>query len=141
MSMTAAQTALYWREWSAVRRVQPEADRHELHRRALGRDKSSKLFNNGDLDKVLAEFWAISKPGDLNAQMRQQNQAGLRLRVSIREKVADGYWQSICADRHWPLDLELLTLVQLTQLRDTIAARKCAQGREERELVSENEPF
>jgi hypothetical protein len=82
--MSPAQTALYFREWGAVRAhytargidpKQADAKRHELHRKALGLDKSSKDFTNSDLDKVLAVFWAITKPADLNAQLRQQDQA------------------------------------------------------------------
>lgn len=77
--MTQKQTYLYWKEWQAVRRVDAKADRHELHIRALGKDKSSKLFNNQDLDKVLGAFRAISNPSNLNAQLRQLNQDKTRL--------------------------------------------------------------
>lgn len=82
--MNAAQTSLYFREWGKVRAYyiargidsrQADAKRHELHRKALGRDKSSKEFTNSDLDKVLASFYAITRPSDLNAQIRQLDQA------------------------------------------------------------------
>jgi len=90
--MTPAQTALYFREWGRVRAhylakgidpKQADHKRHELHRRALGVDKSSKTFTNADLDKVLAVFRAITEPGNLTAQLRQleqpeQRTAGLR---------------------------------------------------------------
>lgn len=72
--MTARQRTLYWREWQAVRRVYPDADRHELHVQSLGRDKSSSAFTNDDLDKVLATFRAISRPDDLDGQIRQVQQ-------------------------------------------------------------------
>jgi hypothetical protein len=80
--MNAAQTSLYFREWSAVRRhfiargIDPKlADnkRHELHVKALGRAMSSKDFRNADLDKVLGVFRAITRPGDLNAQLHVED--------------------------------------------------------------------
>jgi hypothetical protein len=86
--VSPAQTALYFREWGAVRAhfvargidpKQADAKRHELHRKALGVDKSSKDFTNADLDKVLSAFWAITKPADLNAQLRQQDQGEQRM--------------------------------------------------------------
>jgi hypothetical protein len=85
--MTPAQTALYFREWGKVRAVllvkgidpkQADAKRHALHKKALGADKSSKDFTNADLDKVLAEFYAITRPGDLGVQLRQQEQVFAR---------------------------------------------------------------
>jgi len=85
--MTPAQTMLYFREWGAVRKhytgqgidpKQADAKRHELHRRALGVMKSSKDFTNADLDKVLGVFRAITQPGNLEAQLRQLDQAEKR---------------------------------------------------------------
>ena len=77
--MTDKQEKLYWREWAAVRAAWPEANRHELHVRALGEDKSHKLFSNRDFDLVLAEFRAVSKPSDLAGQLRQLRQVKMRL--------------------------------------------------------------
>jgi len=83
--MTPKQTTLYWREWAAVRRAKPDADRDHLTITALGSRKSSKAFNNSDLDRVLAVFRAISQPGSLNAQMRQIAQPRDRLLYTIAE--------------------------------------------------------
>ncbi len=69
--MTPKQNNLYWREWSAAHKADPKADRHQLHVEALGHDKSHLDFTNDDFDKVLGAFRAISRPGDLNAQLRQ----------------------------------------------------------------------
>lgn len=86
--MTPLQTNLYFREWGKVREhyrargLDPklcDAKRHELHKKALGEMKSSKAFKNADLDKVLAVFYAITRPADLNAQLKQINQEGDRL--------------------------------------------------------------
>jgi hypothetical protein len=87
--MTPAQTQKYFREWGAVRaaclaRGWAVPDRHELHRRALGRDKSSKAFSNADFDKVLQVFWSFSKPDSLNAGLRQERQPRTRLEHKIK---------------------------------------------------------
>lgn len=87
--MNAAQTSLYFREWGLARAwyvahgidpKQPDNKRHELHRKALGRDKSSKDFNNDDLDKVLAAFRAVHDGGNLDAQLQQLDQPENRRR-------------------------------------------------------------
>src|ERR1041385_6065139 len=93
--LTRNQNALYWREWSAAKRVlMPGRDtwtkdeettrRHELHIQALGDEKSHVDFNNDDFDKVLAAFRAISQPGNLNAQLHALNGQRKRLLFGIR---------------------------------------------------------
>ena len=85
--MTKLQTSLYWREWAAVRKVKPDADRHALHVVALGAPKSSNDFGNQDLDAVLATFRAISRPADLRAQMRQTAQPRMRQLHAVNEAI------------------------------------------------------
>lgn len=91
--MNASQTNLYFGEWAKVRQhyrakgidpKQADNKRHELHRRALGFDKSSKDFTNSDLDKVLAAFRAIYDGGNLEAQLRQLGQPEFRRRMLIK---------------------------------------------------------
>src|SRR5690242_20411596 len=85
--MTAAQTNLYFVEWGRVRDhyrakglepKQADSKRHELHKRALGRDKSSKDFTNAELDKVIAAFRTVSDGGNLDAQLAQLDQPETR---------------------------------------------------------------
>lgn len=83
--LTRNQNALYWREWSAVRKASPASDRHELHLQALGEEKSHVDFNNDDFDKVLAAFRAVSQPGNLNAQLHALNGQRKRLLFGIRK--------------------------------------------------------
>lgn len=83
--MSPKQTQLYWREWAAVRRADPQADRQALTVRALGRARSSKEFSNADLDKVLAVFREVSRPADVDGQLRQQGQARARREHRIDE--------------------------------------------------------
>jgi hypothetical protein len=78
--MTPKQTKVYWAAWGAVRRADPAADRHELHRRAFGYDRSSKTFNTTtDFDAIMAVFRSISDPANLNAQLRPHKQQEQRL--------------------------------------------------------------
>lgn len=85
--MSPRKTRLYFWEWGRVRDVLKgrgmdgaliESRRHQLHKQALGADKSSKDFTNADLDKVLAAFRAITEPGNLRAQLRALEQPAER---------------------------------------------------------------
>ncbi|MBX3732622.1 MAG: hypothetical protein KF791_08515 [Verrucomicrobiae bacterium] len=109
--MTPKQTQLYWREWAAVRRADPSADRHEIQARAIGCTRSSKLLTNRDLDLVLGAFRAISDPGSLGPQLRAQNQVRARLEHRLAEitqclgvYVEDpaGYVARVVSDRRPP---------------------------------------
>lgn len=76
--MTAAQTNKYWQLWGRVRKALTElgdfskadadAERHNIHREALGKEKSSKDLTNADLDKIYDAFDAVlvifDGPGD-----------------------------------------------------------------------------
>ena len=98
--MNAAQTNLYFFEWGRVRKhylakgidpKQADHKRHELHRRALGRDRSSKEFSNAELDKVIAVFRAVYDGGNLAAQLAQLDQPeNRRLALVKRCHVAAG---------------------------------------------------
>lgn len=91
--MTAAQTNLYFFEWGRARKEylgrgidskQADNKRHELHRRALGRDKSSKDFTNAELDKVIAVFRAVSDGGNLDAQLAALDQPENRRAAMVK---------------------------------------------------------
>ena len=82
--MTSEQHRKYLFEWGLARKhfraqgLEPkacDAKRHELHKRALGHDKSSLDLTNAEFDKVLAVFSGISRPADLSTQLRLQEQA------------------------------------------------------------------
>lgn len=131
-SMTARQRTLYWREWQAVLRVYPEADRHELHVQSLGKDKSSSDFSNADLDKVLATFRAITRPSDLDGQLRQVHQPETRALYALDQAmrclalyVADAAaYRDTILHSFWPgRSLGDLRADQVHTLRMTIWAR------------------
>lgn len=93
--MTPAQTALYWREWAACRRALialghrgDDAQRRSLQANALGeRTVSSKALSNAQFDLVLAKFRSFSRPGDLDAQLRQLDQPEQRV-TELRARIA-----------------------------------------------------
>ena len=132
--MTALQNSLYFREWGRVRSTCkqqgfPVPDRHSLHVKALGQDKSHLDFTNADFDQVLAEFRALSQPDNLAAQLRQQDMPRRRLLYSIRRLADESYWRSIAQDKFGTADETRLDLAQLTQLRNTLAARSRSRSR------------
>lgn len=94
--MNEAQLRLYRREWGACRKVlrglgrdaaQADAERHAIHVRALGRDKSSLELTNAEFDKVLAVFRSYSRADDLDEQLRLIDQPEQRL-AGMRERAA-----------------------------------------------------
>jgi hypothetical protein len=126
--MTTSQNSLYFREWGKVRAACkqqgfPVPDRHSLHVRALGQDKSHLDFTNDDFDRVLAEFRAITQPDNLAAQLRQQDQPRRRLIYGITNLAPESYWRVIAQDKFGTDDETRLDLDQLRQLRMTLAAR------------------
>ena len=139
--MTTSQNSLYWREWGRLtalckRDGLPIPDRHDLHIKAIGFDKSHKAFSNEDLDQVLAEFRAISRPDDLVGQLRQQDQPRVRLLYTIRRLAPEPYRQAICRGKFGTTDETTLDLVQLRQLRITLAARAAARSRNSSQVVT-----
>ena len=129
--MTAKQIGWYWREWAAVRRAMPAADRHEFHARALGQDKSSKLLTNKDFDLVLAEFWTVTHPDNVHSQMRQRDQTRVRAMHTVMSFPAI-YVARVCMDKYGTRDPEHLTLEQLCQLAMTLNKRR--EGIEDRKI-------
>jgi Tfp pilus assembly protein PilN len=126
--MTALQNSLYFREWGRVlaackQHGFPIPERHSLHVKALGQDKSHLDFTNDDFDRVLAEFRALSQPDNLAAQLNLQDQPRRRLLYSIRRLAPEAYWRSIARDKFGTSDETRLDLVQLRQLRITLTAR------------------
>jgi hypothetical protein len=152
---TARQTGWYWREWAAVVRVcqaagHPPPDRHGLHVRALGRDKSMLDLTNDELDLVIAEFRAISHPDDLDLQMIPEQQRRIRklhkmqellrqlaeaLRPGCSQAVqmigAWGYLRAILRDKYHasaPDDLTdaqlRLLLIDLTRAAESLRRRR-----------------
>lgn len=148
--MTSKQTKWYWREWAAVRRADPSADRHELHVKALGFDRSSKELTNDELDRVIAEFWRVCRPEGIDAQLRQLRQVTIRLRWKISHQQSDRlrkyvaspelYIQEILSSRFHRKTVEELDQKQLRDMVITLENRlRSMAGRAEEQPA--NEPF
>jgi hypothetical protein len=125
--MTPKQKALYWREWAAVRRVCPEADRHTIHVVAFGRDKSSKHINSrGDFDRILSAFRAISQSSNLNAQVRLENMPRTRALHTINSFPSE-YVIAIAVSKYGTRDVYHLSDDQILELAMTLNNRRNAR--------------
>jgi len=113
-TMTTAQLNLYRRLAGQARKVwrargipasECEAERHALHARALGANKSSLDFTNGDFDKVKGALLAVIDGSDLGAQIDALNQPKKRRLWSIRDLLAkmqkpEAYAMAIARQMH-----------------------------------------
>ncbi len=139
--MSHAQTRLYFRTWAQVRRLlvdlggftpaEAEAERHAIHREALGTDKSSRSLTNRDLDLVLAAFEArlvlLTGPGQPD---RAAEQPRRRLLFAIdRLGLGDPYLNRLAHDQFHAGDWRSLGLADLTRLRFTATARARSRRR------------
>lgn len=143
--MTQSQLALYRFEWGKTRkwlrahgRTPERADwmRHEIHKAALGSDKSSLDFTNADLDKVLAKLRSYSDGANLDAQLRAEEQPEQRIQALVAnarflaEAVVDragteaAYLDGLSKKVFKHGDYKTLTERQLQQLCGILARRK-----------------
>ncbi|MDP4848505.1 MAG: hypothetical protein NWR51_14725 [Akkermansiaceae bacterium] len=142
MPLSAKQKSLYWRTWSKVRKTYvelgdyspSEADqqRHELHRSALGSDKSSAQMDNRDLDAVLDAFQSVLvlSEGPQTGPTRASEQPRKRLIHAILSLgLDDPYIAKITADEFRSTDWKSLDESQLTRLRFTLTTRARRRAR------------
>jgi hypothetical protein len=149
MLLTRPQTIRFWHEWSAIVRlhawgpVEAEIQRYALLKRA-GFDSLTQVDKLAGYDSVLAELAAISKPNDLEAQMREANMPRTRLLFAVGKLSTNlsppnhhlAYACTIARDKFGTPDLESLADAQLLDLRNTLAARLSAHRRKSRSGVS-----
>ena len=142
MFLTPSQTDRFWREWNNITRThawdKPES---EIQRKLLlnraGFTSLTLVDKLDGFDRVLAELAAILKPDDLEAQMRESNMPRTRLlfavgRLSTPLSPGRSHLSYACAiarDKFGTADIESLHDGQLLDLRNTLAARLCAQRR------------
>lgn len=140
--MSAAQTKKYWQLWGRVRKALTElgdfskadadAERHSIHREALGKEKSSKDLTNADLDKIFDAFEDIlvilDGPGERDRSARGPRE---RLLWAIDQLALDEpYIQAICRDSEFKttawreLDERQLTHFRFTCTRAARALKK-----------------
>jgi hypothetical protein len=138
--MSPKQRFKYWRLWRSAcrKRHWDEKDsdlRHQVHREALGQDKSHLKFTNGDLDRIYRFMELLIDPDNLAAvlffQQPEQEQKK-RLVWSIERLAARRYIESISDDRFGTIYYSNLGVAELEQLRNTIKARmRAKRGRVE----------
>jgi hypothetical protein len=138
--MTKLQTSLYWRTWAKVRatlidlggysKEDADAERHVIHKEALGSDKSSKLLNNRDLDKILDAFktYLVLAEGPSKDPARAAAQPCNRLIYAIEATgLPDPYLESIARDQFGTSEWRKLNEIELTKLRFTAVNRARAK--------------
>lgn len=139
--MTSEQRAMCFGEWkkcwfaivqaSGGRTTADERGvRMGVTAKALGKPRSwSAFWSNGDVDRLLAVMWAIARPGDLAAQIRQLDQPLTRVEGSsfaqallaelgIAEAGRDAYLDGIARRIH----KRPLADLSADQWRDVLAA-------------------
>ena len=134
--MTKSQTAKYWREWAKVRRLlvdlgefskeDADQERHQIHLRALGQDKSSKALTNRDLDAIFDHFesYLVLLAGPQSGPSRAETQPAKRLIWAIDHlRLPAPYIEAISRDQFGTPAWQTLTADQLTKLRFTLVSR------------------
>jgi hypothetical protein len=135
--MTAKQKARYWREWGQIRKLLVEmgdfskedadAERMQIHERALGTAKSSKDLTNRDLDKIFDAFgsYLVLLKGPASGPV--ESQPCKRLIWAIEQLGLDEpYIRAIALDQFKRADWRNLDESQLTRFRYTCTARAAA---------------
>ena len=138
--MTTAQNQLYFRAWAEAKAVyvkfagyspkEAEAMRHELHRDALGEDKSHTDFTNEDFDAVLDAFASVAvlESGPSDGQSRAESMPRRRAIFAVEKYgLPDPYVTAIAMDQFGTADWRSLPIQALRALR--ITCRKRAKVR------------
>ena len=145
--MTAKQNTLYWVEWNKTRAIltvngytqlETEEWRREATTKACGKYKSSRDLTNRDLDLVLSHFRAVSRPDDLDEQIRLTEAEDERLRQGIRQDSPGDEWLSTITRAIYghtrPNQWEELPTKELLKLR-----RRCANAARQARQAAEIE--
>lgn len=155
MHLSKSQQFKFWSDWKKACTIQGwtkpagwspaqiENERYSLLRRA-GFDSLTEVDHLEGFDRVLAELAAIIQPNSIDAQLRQQDQPIHRLKHAIALLApGNNYLKAVMRDKFSTDDWDTLSLDQLTQLRNTLAARRSARRRKEvsAKIVSDTIPF
>ena len=153
--MNPAQLNLYRYEWGRTRKwlrahgrtpERADAMRHEIHKAAIGVDKSSLDLTNSELDKVLAKFRSYSDGANLDAQLGAEEQPEMRRqalvanarelasKVVARAGTERAYLDGLCDRLFKVRDYEAVSERQLQKLCGILARRK-------RQLAEAGNPF
>lgn len=163
MLLTPGQVQKFWSKregWPAVMvkcgwsKEEGEAQRKLMLGRA-GFESLTEVDRMTGFDRVLAEIAALLRPDDLDAQLRLQQMERTRLYFAVRREARkvspsqvasapfeSSYAGAVMEGKFGHSDPERLSLGELVQLRDTLAARASAKRRSSKaELAAEAQPF
>jgi len=115
--LSPAQWAMWQREWATVRAEQPDADEAAfLHAAVAGCEDGpcracAALLQRGGITRddvgnhqfsnLLAEFWKVTKPGDLHAQMRQSRMSRTNREQKIERELIPMLAVFMQDSTHW----------------------------------------
>lgn len=126
--MTWAQSWSYVRMWNEIRRAtgwentrEARLDWHEAS--GLGRCSAKDINHLKGFDALKIYWLAVTKPANLNEQMRMQEMPKHRLKTRIRGMTPEAYWSKIARDKYGTDDLDGLNEKELIDLRNTLEAR------------------
>lgn len=137
--MTKPQKFKYFKLWQAAckRNGWKSSDREkrmEIHRLALGSEKSSETLTNRDLDWVYAALELAIDPDNLTAQLKLDSRDGGRLkrvRWALDQYEEQPLVRSLCRDKFGNPEWMNLNLEQSVQLLMTVQRHYRQQGKRE----------
>lgn len=138
--MSPSQNKRYWREWSKIRKMLVEmgdfskedadAQRHQIHIRALGKNTSSKDLTNRDLDAIFSHFQTYLVLIDGPSKAPDQDGECKRLIWAITQLGLDEpYLASISQDQFGTPEWRKLPEADLRNFRFTATSRAAAKRR------------
>lgn len=147
--MTWSQHQKYFRLLDDVYRAngitmaaEKEQVRQAIHQRAFGHPVSAKEIDHLKMfDAFKAECLAMSDPANLDAQLQQAEMPLIRLRVACLKLADEPYIQALVQSPRFKkqsLDENDWTEAELTDLRNTLAARASSHHRKQQEVKSDN---
>lgn len=116
--------------------------RYVMHTKALGFAKSSKKLTDDEFSKILAVFWAYSRPTDTAAQIRQQEQA-LKRAQHVLQKLVDelGYDSKYLEGVARRICKKPLARCYEPDLAKLIAALTIHKNRKQKQAATTSDPF
>jgi hypothetical protein len=116
---SAARDRFYWREWAAVLKADPRANRSALTIKALGQDKPEVEFTDIEFANVIDAFRAISRPTDLLSRVEDETRRKAHLLFVVR-RLANRLGRKI-------LDVDRLDATVLDHLRLRLSRQVASQ--------------
>lgn len=141
MKLNKNQQDMFWAKWRDICALTQwghevaETERHALLRRA-GFSSLRDVDHLEGFDRVLAQLLALEKPDSVGDQMRQQDQPKIRLKHAIGKlSPGNNYLKAVMRNKFGTDDWDDLSIKQLTDLRNTLAARNATAQRKRKKML------